>query len=65
MLQSGGGKRAGERARGGDEQGVSHVHNVFVLFVLNGVSRSVVTDNLYSFSNHLFIVLQIQIKLTC
>lgn len=24
------------------------------LFVLNGVSKSVVTDNLYSFSNHLF-----------
>lgn len=23
------------------------------LFVLNGVSKSVVTDNLYSFSNHL------------
>lgn len=42
-----------------------HVHNVFVLFVSNGVSRSVVTDNLYSFSSHLLIVLQVQIKLTC
>lgn len=41
---------------------MSHVHNVFVLYVLNGVSRSVVTDNLYSFSNHLFIVLQVQNK---
>ena len=45
---------------------MSHVHDVFVLFVLNGVSRSVVTDNLYSFSkSSLFIVLQVQIKLTC
>lgn len=59
------GGAGGGEGEGGDEQGVSHVHNVFVLFVLNGVSRSVVTDNLYSFSNHLFIVLQIQIKLTC
>lgn len=53
MLQSEGGGGRGE---------VSHVHNVFVLYVLNGVSRSVVTDNLYSFSNHLFIVLQVQNK---